>query len=359
MGLTLRVARIFVIAAAVAAPAIAFGNEKVVHLDVDGHVRPVRTYATSAPDLLRRVGVRTARRDVVRADGPLAPGSVVMVRSAKPVNLVLDGALRTVWVHGLSVGEALSELGMSPDDHDFVWPAPSAPLVNGMQMVVRNAVHVTVSVDGRKRDVLSNAGTVADVLHQAGIRLGPSDRVAPALTTYPTADMHVRITRVREIIEAKRVQIPFTHREVRDPKLEKGLRRVRQQGAEGVKVRRYATVLNNGKPIARRLLDEKVARKPRDEIMAIGSGQPAFHGGGHAQEGLASWYHFAGLGAAHRSLPIGTVVRVTNLANGRTVNVVIRDRGPFVDGRIIDLSDTAFAEIAPLGTGTARIKIEW
>jgi rare lipoprotein A len=56
---------------------------------------------------------------------------------------------------------------------------------------------------------------------------------------------------------------------------------------------------------------------------------------------------------------MGTVVRVTNLANGRTVNVVIRDRGPFIDGRIIDLSDTAFAQIGSLGSGTARVRIEW
>jgi uncharacterized protein YabE (DUF348 family) len=359
MGLYLRIARIFVIAAAVAAPAIAFGNEKVVHLDVDGHVRPVRTYATSAPDLLRRVGLRPASRDVVTAHGPLEQGSVVTVRSAKPVNLILDGKARTVWVHGLTVGEALGELGVSADDRDFVWPAPPSPLVDGMQMVLRNAVHVTVGVDGRRRDVVSNASTVGDVLRQAGIRVGPADRVTPGLSAYPTPDMHVRIVRVKQVVEERRLQIPFTHREVRDPKLEKGLRRVRQQGAEGVKVRRYATMLENGKPIARRLLSEKVARKPRDEIMAVGTGQPSFHGGGHSQEGLASWYHFAGLGAAHRSLPIGTVVRVTNLANGRTVNVVIRDRGPFVDGRVIDLSDAAFSEIAPLAAGTALVKVEW
>jgi rare lipoprotein A len=53
-------------------------------------------------------------------------------------------------------------------------------------------------------------------------------------------------------------------------------------------------------------------------------------------------------------------VHVTNLVTGRTVDVVVRDRGPFADpARIIDLSPTAFSQIAPLGSGIVPVKIEW
>jgi rare lipoprotein A len=62
--------------------------------------------------------------------------------------------------------------------------------------------------------------------------------------------------------------------------------------------------------------------------------------------------------AAHRILPFNTWLRVTNLSNGRTVNVRIIDRGPFVDGRIIDLSKAAARQIEMLGSGTARVRIE-
>jgi rare lipoprotein A len=64
-----------------------------------------------------------------------------------------------------------------------------------------------------------------------------------------------------------------------------------------------------------------------------------------------------GLTAAHRSLPFGTKVRVTNLANNRSVVVRINDRGPFVRGRIIDLSSAAFARIAQLNQGVARVRV--
>lgn len=90
------------------------------------------------------------------------------------------------------------------------------------------------------------------------------------------------------------------------------------------------------------------------------------------QEGLASVYgkQFNGkstasgerydsgaLTAAHRTLPFGTDVRVTNLQNGKSVRVRINDRGPHVRGRIIDLSSSAAAALG-FSTGVARVRIE-
>jgi rare lipoprotein A len=91
----------------------------------------------------------------------------------------------------------------------------------------------------------------------------------------------------------------------------------------------------------------------------------------YSERGMASWYgpahqgkttasgeafDQAALTAAHRNLPFGTVVEVTNLANGRSVKVRINDRGPFVRGRIVDLSKQAADDIGLTGTG--RVKVE-
>lgn len=62
--------------------------------------------------------------------------------------------------------------------------------------------------------------------------------------------------------------------------------------------------------------------------------------------------------AAHKTLPLGTSVRVYNLANGRQTVVRINDRGPFVQGRIIDLSYSAAEKLGVVGPGTAPVKIE-
>lgn len=89
----------------------------------------------------------------------------------------------------------------------------------------------------------------------------------------------------------------------------------------------------------------------------------------HAETGLASIYnccartasgeHFStgGLTAAHKSLPFGSLVRVTNESNGRSVDVRINDRGPFVRGRIIDLTPAAARAIGDSGLAHVRVDI--
>ena len=92
-----------------------------------------------------------------------------------------------------------------------------------------------------------------------------------------------------------------------------------------------------------------------------------------AETGLASWYGYPYHGrpaadgeiydmerltAAHRTLPFGTRVRVTNLSNQKTVDVRIIDRGPFIDGRIIDLSHAAAQAIDLIGPGVAPVRLD-
>jgi rare lipoprotein A len=63
------------------------------------------------------------------------------------------------------------------------------------------------------------------------------------------------------------------------------------------------------------------------------------------------------LAAAHRTLPFGTRVRVENLKNGKAVVVRINDRGPFVGGRVIDVTRGAAVQLGMLGSGVARVKL--
>jgi peptidoglycan lytic transglycosylase len=76
------------------------------------------------------------------------------------------------------------------------------------------------------------------------------------------------------------------------------------------------------------------------------------------QCGTASWYNAKDtLTAAHRSLPFGSKIQVENLDNGRTTTVEINDRGPFVPGRIIDVSRTAAEVLDFKGDGVTRVRI--
>jgi rare lipoprotein A len=86
-------------------------------------------------------------------------------------------------------------------------------------------------------------------------------------------------------------------------------------------------------------------------------------GAGDETTGMASFYpglrrSTEELTAAHRSLPMGTRVRVTKIASGKSVIVRINDRGPFTKGRIIDVSRRAAEHLGMLSSGVARVKVE-
>lgn len=110
-------------------------------------------------------------------------------------------------------------------------------------------------------------------------------------------------------------------------------------------------------------------RKPRTLVLivlacAVFGASPAL-----AECGRASWYELTGrtasgtranpeaLTAAHRKLPFGTRVQVENLSNGRKITLTIVDRGPFVRGRVIDVSRRAARELKFINKGVARVRV--
>jgi rare lipoprotein A len=77
--------------------------------------------------------------------------------------------------------------------------------------------------------------------------------------------------------------------------------------------------------------------------------------------GIASYYqnpHYSGLIAAHKTLPMGTRVKVVNLDNGRSAVLKIVDRGPFIRGRVIDVSPAAASALGFRQAGLAHVRIE-
>ncbi|MGR4890784.1 septal ring lytic transglycosylase RlpA family protein [Sphingopyxis sp. LARHCG72] len=96
-----------------------------------------------------------------------------------------------------------------------------------------------------------------------------------------------------------------------------------------------------------------------DEETEIGGGMASYYGNELAGNRTASGERFdpGQLTAAHRSLPFGSMVRVTNTSNGDSVIVRINDRGPFAHGRVIDVSQAAAREIGMHRSGTARVKL--
>ncbi len=355
------------------------------------------------PSRLRRLRIRQAIGNAALAGAVLAVGSAYLALE-KDVTLVVDGEPVAVRTLSASVGELLDDSGILLDGNDVVVPPPATPLADGMTVVVASglastvetaptdvgawvmegadgppaklaipsaenwfsvgqpigpsrtvAVHVVVL--GKDRDVVTNAATVRELLSAMGIAPDGDDRVQPSPGTPLQDGMRVRFARVSIQTREVRVPIPSTTHTTYSDALDPGEVRVARQGRDGLMLQTYRVRLVNGEVVSRRLVGRRVLAPAVAQHRIVGR-QPVVHG---TQVGEASFYTFApgdGLTAAHPWLPFGTVVTVENLANGRTVTVVINDRGPF-GGRIIDLSDDAFARIAPLGQGVCQVRLTW
>lgn len=324
--------------------------EKQVTLVVDGHPQAIRTLSTNVEGLLETSGVDLPSGGVVVPPPatPLADGMTVVVET--------DGLSPTVEPAPTDVGAWVMEVAGGPAAKLRI-PSVESVLSAGRSTGPSRTVAVHVVVMGKDRDVVTDATTVRELLSAMGIEPDADDRVLPSPRTPLSSGMRVRYTRIDTRLREVRVPIPFTTHTVYSDALAPGEVRIARAGRDGVMVEVYRVRLVNGRPVSRDLIERRVVVPALAQRRVVGR-ETTVHG---SQVGEASYYTFApgdGLTAAHPWLPFGTVVTVENLANGKTVTVVINDRGPF-GGRIIDLSVEAFRRIAPLSQGVCRVRLTW
>lgn len=334
--------------------------QKQVTVADGDQTRTIKTFAPTVGDALNRAEIAVGPNDRVSPDteGPVPAGGEVEVMRAKDVVVVVNGERTQPTVTGKTVDDVLQELSVASQGA-LIYPEPQAPVTSGDEIVVTEPVRATVVHDGQTREVDTNMRTAGGLLRQLGVVLGPHDRVEPSVVAYPSEGSTIKVVRIETAVENIQSKIDFERRTERSDDVEMGIRKIKQSGAPGIRENSYRILYEDGKVKSRSLLDSTVVREPVPEIKLVGTKRPTLASSSQQQTGTASWYSMPGLMAAHKTLPFGTLVKVTNLDNGKSVTVTIRDRGPYVDGRIIDLSDTAFKQIAPIGRGVANVRIEW
>ena len=328
---------------------------KRVTLVIDGDPQVVSTFAGSVAGLLDGEGISFDRHDrITPAPGAaLGDGMKIEVLQAKEITLLTQGApARTVYVTGQTVQDVLEQVNIRAAE-GVLEPSRGAAIEDGDVIEYRPSVAVRVTVEGQTRELITNTADVGYLLDSMGIVVRKDDRVQPPLGTSLTNGTEIVVTRVDVRQAVVEQEVPYGTETAYSREYIEGSRHVERAGIPGLIRATYEVRVENGQEVARKLVDREVIRAPEDQLVVIGTRPP------QVQSGEASWYDRSGLVAAHPSLPMGTDVTVTNLANGRSVTVVINDRGPFVDGRIIDLSDDAFGRIASLTSGTAQVRITW
>jgi len=344
--------------------------------------------------------------------------TVVSGALAKDVTLVVDGREQAVRTRSTSVEDLLSDQGLPLSLGLQVQPPPATVLTDGMTVVVSpppglparafsmaftstgvgvwvvdrpetgpfgkagsateevstsaagvgpSGVTVRAVVSGKVHDVSTNADTAGALLTAMGIQPDADDRVVPPPSTPLHDGMTVRYSQVSVFVH--RTVLPISPPVLTDytSTMTPGNVEILQTGIAGSRDVVVQTRVVNGRLVSTKELSSSVVMAPVAERRlsapySMYDGVLAEPGtGATAQAGSATWYDppWSGLTAAHPWLPFGTHVTVTDMDTGRSVTVVIDDRGPFGTGRIIDLSPEAFAQLEPLGRGILHVGLTW
>lgn len=189
----------------------------------------------------------------------------------KDVTIVAEGRALRHTSFGRTVADVLSEARIQPRRSDSVFPRPETPLSEGLTIVVRGAVPVTVELDGKTHQVRSGSPTVVDLLHERGIVLASRDKVFPGRTTHLAKGMRIRVVRIRQKTVVEQSAIPYPVQTTSDPRTPRGIVRVGAPGRLGIKERLWKVTYADGRAVARTAAGVRVVREPQPRIINVGT----------------------------------------------------------------------------------------
>ena len=287
-----------VLAALVGATSAYAGLDKTVHISVDGKITNVHSYAGSVGAVLTRAGISVGNHDALTpsASSAVHDGSTITIERGRQIELTVDGSTREVWVTATSVEQALAQAGLRTRGAVITADRSGRVPLSGMAVVVDLPHTITVSVDGGSHVLVSAKTTLADALAEAGIVVGPADKVvssdvvaggllpgaggsldallaAPnlALDTRPTDGLNVTIVRISSQQAQVPEAIPFTTVTRNDATLLVGTKKVAQAGRNGTLVSTFQLGIADGKQISKTLVSKQITQAPVPQIVVIGT----------------------------------------------------------------------------------------
>ena len=390
--------------------AYAMSNE--VTVNAYGRVATFRTFDTQVADILEAHGVDVSHTDLVKPalGETVDSGDKIVVKERDEVKLSVDGAEQSVLVEGDTVADALAQAGIDAEGA-AVSPKPDTKLedVDGPVTVTTPKDITVTGMNGSWVAKGTTVRTVQDLLDKYfADSVDADDEVTPSRDTVLKDGDTIHLVRLNSEEKTEKVAIDYKTETRKDDAIYEGETRVVTKGEKGEKTIVKKVSTTDGKVTGEEVVKEEVTKEPVTEIVAKGtkkrpaeepeSEEPksedvskasgdapkqsrkkrsesapqggkavsgvrscgaSFYGNGDGTDGgpTASGERFNthAYTAAHKSLPFGTRVRVTNKANGRSVVVRINDRGPYVGGRCLDLSYAAMKSIGGVSSGVARV----
>lgn len=286
----------------------------------------------------------------------------------KKVTLAADGEERVLRTWARDVEQLLQEEKVNLNPEDRVTPSLNTPLRKGMYIQIERAVEIRILADGQEKRLRLLPTTVQEALAQAGILLGPEDRVDPDREKMVMGGEVIKVTRVEVRTETAEEELDYGIVRRPDPELEKGITRIVQRGQKGMQRTEYRVTYEDGQEVKREILRQEVVRAPVPEVVAVGALTQASRGGYNFRFQRVFWaiataYTYTGRRTATGTVPqVGTVAvdpEVVPLGSRLYIEGygfgIAQDVGSSIKGERIDVFlDT---EEATRRWGVRRVKV--
>jgi uncharacterized protein YabE (DUF348 family) len=265
--------QLLVLCALVAGLVAFVGNNKTVTLNVDGKVTSVQSFGGTVGQVVKSANVELKPADRVSpsVDAKVENGTVINVNMAKDVKVSLDGAEKTVSTTAPDVAGLVTELGIASASSVSV-PKDAQLAVAGSYVSISTPKSISIVADGKVSTATTTAGTVAQVLEDAGITLGVDDRTSQPGNAHVVNNMVVKVSRVdTSQTAATTEEVAFDSMSTESDELFKGEKKVTQAGVAGKVDKTFKLVLVDGREASRTLVSEAVSVQPVTEKVTVGT----------------------------------------------------------------------------------------
>lgn len=249
--------------------------DKSVNLSVDGTASTAHVFGSTVADVLDSQGISVKPGDVVvpAVDSSISDGQTIIVKYTRLLTITIDGKTRQLRTTETTVDGALLALGLRGDGARLSVSRSQTIGRQGLTLTVVTPKAVTVTVDGKTTTKTIAAASVGEALTQLGVRLGKADKVNPPVTTPLTTGAKIAVQRVQTKDQQVTEAIPFATTKQPSGDLFTDQTKVLRAGVAGVRTRTVRSNVVDGKVVSTQDLSSQVTKAPVDQIVLVGTKQ--------------------------------------------------------------------------------------
>jgi uncharacterized protein YabE (DUF348 family)/3D (Asp-Asp-Asp) domain-containing protein len=189
----------------------------------------------------------------------------------KSVSVVVNGQESVVKTKQWVLQRLLDEQAITVGPHDVVSVPLNAAIKDGDRIVIDQALPLTVTADGKTRTVYTTERTVQAAIGELNIPVRGYDKVYPSLGTALLPNMSVKVVRVNREMSRSEHKVPFVIVKQNDPTLETGKEKLVKTGKEGLLVKQFESVYEDGKLVSTELVTKSVQTAAVNQVVAVGT----------------------------------------------------------------------------------------